>query len=300
MTVEEKPILRKVLLALLIRPPIILILLPLCLLLLGEGNSKETTVDERFRLSSSIESPYKNTLKNAYEYSFAFCADPHLSADSDGCFADLDKAIRANRISFVVFGGDLTYMGKDSEYRNFVHHVDALTVPVYSALGNHDIYNGGWSYYWRYLGPSAYSFCGGNAKFVVIDSASDKIGEAQMEWIAKELRNNKQPLLFVISHVPIYGGSHGGYDFPKGEERTQLIELFEKYGVDFVLEGHYHSYEDVTVNGVRYITSGSFSDGLLNSGNRHFLLFRVYGPNVSIEKIAVGADIPIQYMDGQI
>lgn len=300
MTAEKKSFLKKVLIALLIRPPIVLILLSLCLLMLRGRHSDESTVEQRFRLSSSIESPYKNTLKGAYEYSFAFCADPHLSADGDGCFADLDKTIRVRRINFVIFGGDLTYMGREPEYKNFVDHVNALTIPTYPALGNHDIYSGGWSYYWRYLGPSVYSFYGGNAKFVVIDSASEEIGEAQMQWIAKELRTNKQPLLFVISHVPIYGGSHGGYDFPKGKERTELIELFEKYEVDFVLEGHYHSYEDITVNGVRYITSGSFSDGLLNSGDRHFLLFRVYGPNVSVEKIPVGLDMPVQYMDVQI
>ncbi len=288
-------------LILLLRPAALLTLVPVCLLLLlALRDSGRATVDERFRLSSSIESPYRDTLKNAYEYSFAFCADPHLTAGSDGCFADLDREIRANRISFVVFGGDLTYMGFENEYENFVNHVNALTVPVYPAIGNHDLYNDGWSHYWGCLGPSMYSFCAGNAKFVVIDSASNEIGQAQMEWIEERLRRNKQPLLFVISHVPIYGGSHGGYDFPKGEERDRLIDLFEKYEVDFVLEGHYHGYEDITVNGVRYITSGSFSDGLLNSGNRHFLLLRVYGPKVTVEKIPVGADIPVQYEDGEI
>jgi len=297
---ENKTLLRKIVVALLIRPPIILILLPLCLLLLGQGNPDEITVDKRFMLSSSIKSPYKDTLKGVYQYSFAFCADPHMRADGDGRFGDLDKAVRAKRINFVIFGGDLTYLGQEDEYRNFINHVNALTIPSYMALGNHDLYNGGWSYYWRFFGPSVYSFYGGNAKFVVIDSASNEIGQQQIEWIKEELKTNKQPLLFVISHMPIYGGEHDGYDFPKGEERTELIQLFEKYEVDYVLEGHYHSYVDITKNGVRYITSGSFSDGLLNSGDRHFLLFRVYGPEVSIEKILVGQDYPVQYMDGEI
>ena len=303
---EEKtpgPMWRRVAITWLVRLLILLVLLPIlpiCLLVLAAKGPNGTAVDERFSLSSSIRSPYENALKGAYQYSFAFCGDPHLHAEGDGCFPDLDKAIRANRINFAIFGGDLTYLGRETEYRNFVDLANALTCPSYAALGNHDLYNGGWSYYWRHLGPSSYSFYGGNAKFVVIDSASDEIGQAQMEWIAKELRNNKQPLLFVISHVPIYGGSHGGYDFPKGPERTELIELFEKYEVDFVLEGHYHSYEDITVNGVRYITSGSFSEGLLDSGQRHFLLFQVYGPNVSIRKMEVEPETPVQYMDGEV
>jgi len=296
---DSRSLSKKILIALLIRPPIILILVA-GLLIWGRTGTHETTVDERFALSTSVESPYKNALKGAYEFSFAFCADPHMVAKSDGCFPDLDKAIRDKKINFVMFGGDLTYLGKEAEYRNFINHANALTVPSYVSLGNHDLYNHGWTYYWRYLGPSVYSFYGGNAKFIVIDSASYKIGERQMEWIKQELRTNKQPLLFVISHVPIYGGAHNGDDFPKNEEREALIAMFEKYDVDYVLEGHYHGYVDIAVNGVRYITSGCFSDGLLNAGDRHFLLFRVYGPNVVFEKVPVATDIPVEYMDGEI
>ncbi|MFC1675484.1 metallophosphoesterase family protein [Planctomycetota bacterium] len=297
---EKKKLWNKILLALLIRPPIILILLPLCFLLLRHGTTEDATVEQRFGLSDSIKSPYKDAIKGTFLYSFAFCGDPHMYSKGDGCFDDLDRAIKLKQIRFVIFGGDLTYLGEEAEYSNFINHCDALTVPWYPAIGNHDIYNSGWSYYWRYLGPSVYSFNGGNAKFIVIDSAGGKIGEAQTEWIAEQLRTNKQPLLFVISHMPIYGGSQSAFEFPKTEEREMLMSLFEKYEVDIVLEGHYHSYVDITNNGVRYITSGSFSGGLLDSGIRHFLMVNVYGPEVTVEQVPVGEDIPVQYMDGEI
>ena len=280
--------------------PTVPVLIYISLILSASRQSHGITVDERFKLSSSIKSPYKDTLKGSYQYSFAFCGDPHLREESDGCFSDLDEAIRSNRMIFVIFGGDLTFLGKDTEYKNFVDHVNALTVPSYPVLGNHDLYNSGWSSYQKYFGPSSYSFYGGNAKFIVIDTASGDIGEEQMEWIKKELKTNKQPLLFVISHMPIYGGSHSFYAFPKGEERTELIELFEKYEVDYVLEGHYHGFVNIMVNGVRYITSGAFSDGLLDEGDRHFLMFRIYGPNVSIEKIPVKTDKEVYYRDGEV
>jgi len=300
MVEEKKSLLKRILIALLIRPPIILILIPLCYFLLSHAETEEATVDQRFGLSNSIKSPYKDAIKGTFLYSFAFCGDPHMYSKGDGCFDDLDRAIKLKQIRFVIFGGDLTYLGEDGEYSNFINHCDALTVPWYPAIGNHDIYNSGWSYYWRYLGPSVYSFNGGNAKFIVIDSAGGKIGEAQMEWIQDQLRNNKQPLLFVISHMPIYGGSQSTFEFPKTEEREMLISLFEKYEVDIVLEGHYHGYVDITNNGVRYITSGSFSDGLLDSGIRHFLMVNVYGPEVTVEQVPVGEDIPVQYLDGEI
>jgi hypothetical protein len=300
MTERKQNLFKRILISILIRPPLILILLPLCLLLLSWRDTEEPTVEERFGLSSSIKSPYKDAIKGTYVYSFAFCGDPHMYSKGDGCFEDLDREIKLRKIRFVIFGGDLTYLGEEAEYSNFIDHISALTSPSYPALGNHDIYNGGWLYYWRYLGPSAYSFTGGNAKFVVIDSASGSIGEAQMQWIQDQLRNNKQPLLFVISHMPIYGQSYGVYEFPETEEKQQLIRLFEKYEVDFVLQGHYHGFVDITNNGVRYVTSGSFSDGLLDSGQRHFLLFNVNGPVVTIEQMLVGKDIPVQYLDGEI
>jgi len=300
MTPEKKKLWNKILLALLIRPPIILILIPLCLFLLVHGATEYVTVDERFNLSNSIKSPYKNAIRGTYVYSFAFCGDPHMYSKGDGCFDDLDKAIKLKQIRFVLFGGDLTSFGEESEYSNFMDHCDALTVPWYPALGNHDLCNSGWAYYWKFLGPSVYSFYGGNTKFVVIDSASGKIGLNQMEWIQEQLRSNKQPLLFVISHMPIYGNLYGNYKFPETDEKQQLIALFEKYQVDIVLQGHWHGFVDITNNGVRYVTSGSFSDGLLDSGIRHFLLINVYGPEVTVEQIPVGKDIPVEYTDGEI
>jgi len=291
--------LRKII-TIIIITPFIPIALVIGLLFTGEKSTADIPVNERFRVSSLIESPYKDVIKGSYDFTFAFCGDPHMRADGDGHFPKLDEVIRQNKTGFVIFGGDLTFMGKEEEFRNFADHANALTVPSYPAIGNHDIYNGGWSYYWRSIGPSAYSFYGGNAKFIVIDTASGEIGEEQMEWIKTELKTNKQPLLFVVSHMPVYGGDHGGYEFPKTEERTELIALFEKYEVDYVLEGHYHAYVDAAANGVRYITSGSFSEGLLDEGDRHFLLFRVYGPSVTIEKILIKSDTVIEYRDNEI
>lgn len=292
-------ILKKII-TILIVTPFMPIFLLVSLIISARVNSDTISVDKRFALSSSIEPPYTDTLRNAYDYSFAFCGDPHMLSEGDGCFPELDKCIRSSPIKFAVFGGDLTFLGKEAEYKNFVDHVNALTVPSYAALGNHDLYNNGWENYWRNLGPSSYSFYGGNAKFVVIDTASGEIGQAQMEWIHKELKENKQPLLFVVSHMPIYGGSHDSYEFPKTEEREELIGLFEKYEVDCVFEGHYHGYVELDINGVRYVTSGSFSEGLLDSGLRHFLMVHIYGPDLEIEQVIVDRDASVEYRDGEV
>lgn len=280
--------------------PVVPLVILLTILFSNSVKFSDITVDQRFALSQSMKSPYTDTAKGSYMYSFVFCGDPHMDSDGDTVFPQLDKYIKANQVSFAVFPGDLTLSGKESQYKNFINHANQLTVPTYQGLGSTDLYNNGWEDYWKFIGPSAYSFYGGNAKFIVIDTASGDIGAKQMEWIQTELKENKQPLLIVVSYMPIYGGSQAGYEFPKSQERTQLIAMFEKYDVDYVLEGHYHGYVDITVNGVRYITSGSFNETLLDSGTRHFLAFKVYGPNVTIEKIPVTSDVPIEYRDNAI
>ena len=301
--VEEKKksiSLWKKIIAVIIFIPFLPIALLVMMLMSGQHSSDTVTVDQRFNLSSLIKSPYRDTQKGVYNYSFAYCGDPHMHETGDGNFPKLADTIKAIRSSFIIFGGDLTYMGKEKEYNNFINHARALTAPAYPSLGENDLYGGGWSYYWKYLGPSTYSFIGGNAKFIVIDTASSAIGEKQMEWIKTELRTNKQPLLFVISHMPIYGGNHGIYEFPKNEERAALIAMFEKYRVNYVLEGHYHGFVEEVVNDVHYVTSGSFSDGILDAGQRHFLIFHVYGPNVKIEQVMIDPVSPIEYRQNEV
>jgi len=204
---------KRVLTVVVITPFIPLIIL-LGLLTSGGMCSDDATVDDRFALSASTKSPYLDTAKGTYEYAFAFCSDPHLEADTDSYFPELDEAIRTNRAAFVVFGGDLTFLGKESEYRTFVEHANALTVPVYPALGNHDLYNDGWSTYWRYLGPSAYTFIGGNAKFVVIDTASGRVGEADQEGTADQQtpaahRGQPYPRLLLVPESVRYPSLRG-------------------------------------------------------------------------------------------
>ena len=116
MTEETRSFWRKAVIALLIRPPLILIVVLLGLVVWGGQHSDAITVDERFALSSSIKSPYRDTLKGAYQYSFAFCADPHIGAEGDGCFPDLDSSIRANRISFVVLKFSKLDLGQQREH----------------------------------------------------------------------------------------------------------------------------------------------------------------------------------------
>ncbi|KAI7247929.1 hypothetical protein KC345_g11908, partial [Hortaea werneckii] len=57
----------------------------------------------------------------------------------------------------------------------------------------------------------------------------------QTEWLKKDLAGTDKPWTIVAMHRPAYGGNM----YSKVEDWT---EIFDKYNVDLVLQGHNHEY----------------------------------------------------------
>ncbi|MDZ7721251.1 MAG: metallophosphoesterase family protein [candidate division KSB1 bacterium] len=76
------------------------------------------------------------------------------------------------------------------------------------------------------------------ARFVIFNSMSDK-NPQQLDWLKRTLKSNKKPWLIVSHHHPLYST---GQDRDNPELRKMLSPLYEKYGVDLVLQGHDHHY----------------------------------------------------------
>ncbi|UPQ97302.1 metallophosphoesterase [Chloropicon primus] len=168
--------------------------------------------------------------------------------------------------------GDLAYnSGKDWEYQKgffeFLSEENAR-VPVFTTPGNHDRPT---SDLWSQTGPyfdlftnpgdgrsggvpsnhkSYYSFDYGPIHFVSVDS--DTLGlhddPALYAWLEKDLaeaRRADYQWIVAYHHQPPY--SKGSHDSDAQYEcyklRSNLVPMFEKYGVDLVLAGHSHSYE---------------------------------------------------------
>jgi 3',5'-cyclic AMP phosphodiesterase CpdA len=62
---------------------------------------------------------------------------------------------------------------------------------------------------------------------------------AHTQWLEEQLKNNPNRWTIVTHHHPVYSTSRGR-DNPELREYWQ--PLYEKYGVDLVLQGHDHSY----------------------------------------------------------
>ena len=182
-------------------------------------------------------------------FSFHWFGDTH----NDRAAGNLIKLAykRDPLASFNLCSGDVVNTGL---YRNdwdrfFYFAGDVFAnQPLMAVPGNHDSQDGlGASMFQSLLeypanGPDGlstgltYSFNYKNALFVMIDAASFSIAD-QTAWVKKTLASSAAVWKFVVVHFPPYNEVE-----PYTEIVNQWVPLFEQYGVDIVMGGHFHYY----------------------------------------------------------
>jgi hypothetical protein len=189
-------------------------------------------------------------------------------ASSPPSQAAVDVAIEMHKHSFdlALHTGDIVHSGgicsgSDSSWNQYIRgyfylYRDSLgDTPFYPTVGNHELYGGttgcGYQsytdvYHLPLNAPSDdeeeyYSFDWGNAHFVAMDTNQVySPGSPQYNWLVKDLQTSSHPWKFVFFHHPAYSsGKHGSTN----AVQTQLVPIFETYGVDVVFNGHDHGYE---------------------------------------------------------
>ncbi len=170
----------------------------------------------------------------------------------------------------VVFNiGDLTMDGRVLANWNrffWAIHDLAAEVPYYPILGNHE-YNSSY-FYDAFPLPKGggtdqeewYSFNYGPVHFIVLDAdvilmeKDPAKMEEQTQWLIKDLKENANAKFkIVLFHQPFWTNTVGEDGNPELVKYWKSI--FEKYGVNIVFNGHYHSYERFVNNGVTYVTT---------------------------------------------
>ncbi len=134
----------------------------------------------------------------------------------------------------------------------------------YPTIGNHDTpldnYQKTFNIYSEY-----YSFNYQGFHFISLDTETDyAIGSAQYTWLENDLLqaylSNKTTIAFF--HLPFYANPNNYNN--DANIRNNWSPLFEKYGVELVLNGHAHIYQrtppilnnQINNNGIVYITTG--------------------------------------------
>ena len=236
---------------------------------------------------------------------------------------------------FIVHAGDLLAEGHDDrlwgEWSDAMSFISAM-IPSVPVPGNHDLHrppgapdskqvlsvsplwgrhfalpqNGPdiaemrWqSYYLDYQG----------VRFIALDvnvfantdfepSAKKRVWDKQLEWLNRTLDKNPNRWTIVVQHQPIY-------DVAKGREyddmRKALAPIYEKYGVNLVLQGHDHAYArthkvakgqvvDPTAPGVIYVISVSGPKMYELEDTHKDLMAAMIGQNQFFQSIEVAPD----------
>ena len=197
----------------------------------------------------SEEKTFRTAPEDSEPFTFVMFGDTHNNEAwgkmLEGAFA------RHPETAFYTIAGDLVNTG---QYRDDWDAFFAWSSrvfnqrPVAPTIGNHDVIDGlgSWLYQAVFALPEdgpprlaperAYSFEYGNALFLMPDCTSSE--EDQAAWMEARLANTKATWKFAVYHFPPY--SHEEDEYPG--IRFLWGGLFDKYHVDFALEGHVHYY----------------------------------------------------------
>ncbi|NCB06912.1 MAG: metallophosphoesterase [Bacteroidia bacterium] len=259
-------------------------------------------------------------------FEFSFLTDIHLKPEMNaprGFQMAIDKVNQLNP-DFVITGGDNVFdvmrgnrQRADSLFSLYKNMVKGFNMPVYHAVGNHDLFaiyeespekenhpDYKYGMFERYFGETYYSFNHKGWHFIVLNSldvTSDKkyrghFHEEQLDWLKSDLeKTDSLTPVVVVSHIPVLSvrGQMTGSDGPMIDNAARVLEMFENHNLKLILQGHIHWKEYGCVNDQFYYITGGSIAGNGWKGRRHntkegFVHVTVKGDDFSWEYIDHG------------
>ena len=229
------------------------------------GDGKQWSDWNSFRTADTSAAPF----------SFIYLGDSQDDGRSGWSLALRAAIARNPSARFIAFAGDLVEEGYDDALWDkwcLAHDFISAGVPVVPAPGNHDLFRSPtatdpihvlsvsalWNLHFalpmngpdaRELRGQAYYFDYQGVRFIVIDPnvwanqdfvrrKKSRIASRQLTWLEAVLRNNPNRWTIVMQHQPMYPITNKIVP----EMQAALVPLYDKYGVDIVLQGHDHIY----------------------------------------------------------
>jgi Icc protein len=242
-------------------------------------------------------------------FSFVFMTDIHLTEERNAVegFSRAIRSVNDLNPDFVITGGDLimdalgqSYSKADSLYSLYLNTVKEFKMVVHNTMGNHEIYGiysksgadhnnpeFGEKMFEKRVGSSYYSFDHKGWKFMILNSIEDagkdhyvgKIDDEQIAWIKSELgKTDKLTPIVISTHIPFITANTQKYEGTTvaNDSSTviyngkEVIDLFKDHNLKLVLQGHLHTVEDISIDGIHFITGGAVSAGWWQGPNRQF------------------------------
>lgn len=240
----------------------------------------EDDVDERYsgflNLSSSGLSPVLSPGSDG-KYSFIVVTDIHIGADDVGTSKINDFLLELSVLfssdsqilvpRFIINLGDTGDGGHASEYAKFNRYFGdggiiqnlakdkgvvekTSDFKIYSVLGNHDLYNNGWTNWKKAVWPytSTYYFSVSTMSdskcvpfsFYFLDTGNGSMGKSQTDGFEKLLKADQNPKL-IFAHYPFYSDGTPFMAIEDTAERNYFLALLEKNKAAGLFGGHVHT-----------------------------------------------------------
>ena len=233
--------------------------LGLGLIFLG-GCVAKSGYEERFKESRGLVAPsFSVTGVSSGDFTFSLVGDVHLGGDDTSRLRVILQAAQDHNDAFIIFLGDMIDKGVKADFETFIAQVKEFGFEnraIY-VIGNHDIFDDGWTHFRDLMGPSHYDVTLGNCRFLILDSADGMIGEGQTEWLEKRLKEPAAVHTIVLSHyLPVVPGQRTYLKLANAIESMNLMKLLTRFGVKAWLGGHYHSFTQAEIEKVTYLVAG--------------------------------------------
>jgi 3',5'-cyclic AMP phosphodiesterase CpdA len=217
-------------------------------------------VGTRFQESSRLVGPSLNiTGVDTGNFTFSMVGDVHMSGTDTSRLRTILQEAQSASDAFIVFLGDMIDKGVRADFENFKSQVsefgfDGKAIYI---LGNHDVFEDGWSAFRDLMGPSHFDVTVGNIRFLALDSADGVIGQEQKSWLEAKLKEPSPTHTMVLSHyMPLVPGQRTYLRLADEFEALNLMKLVSRLGVEAWLGAHYHSYIQEKVENVTYLVAG--------------------------------------------
>ncbi len=262
---------------------------------LGMLMSFDETPDERFAQSMEYNdmNGYDKITDVPDEYRVYAMTDVHI----DNTTHNLDKFVAGylddtEAAPFALCLGDLTN-GKD-KFDVFLEHVQPVADAgrkIYYTAGNHDLYFNQWPDFVKRFHTSTYWFevqtvSGFKDLYIALESGSGTLGVDQREWLEDVLKAKKNEgyrhiIVFTHTHFFKKDGSQGHTSNFNMEETYDLADLFDRYDVSMVLQGHSHHRDMTVFKDVVYLRL----DALKDAAAQAFYTILTVGEGFRVESV---------------
>ena len=162
----------------------------------------------------------------------------------------------------------------DTCYAHLSRIWDGTGDTCFCTVGNHDIYYDQWQVWRSFFQTSSYWFVvqtpAHKDLYICIDTGDGTMGAKQRKWLEALLSEHSQLgyrhiIAFTHTHIFKMDASQGHTSNMALEETYELCDLFSRYGVDLVLQGHSHARNISPFKDVQYVRVDALEDHYYNA-----------------------------------